>query len=134
MERALQKPAPKAESKLEAPKVQAAQEKKSEPVVVAPKLEKKADAPAASGALSDFALQGIFIQSAIDVFSDVFISKKSSGFYSMENLDSQICEFKIENGELKFNPGSFEKIDSSKKDDILANYKKQNKIKLNHLK
>jgi hypothetical protein len=118
-------------SKLEAPKVEATPAKKTEPAVVAPKLEKKPESHGpspAGGTHSDYALQGIFILSALDVFNDVFISKKSSGYYSMENLDSQICEFKVEGGELKFNDGSFEKIEPGKKEEILGKYK-QNKLK-----
>jgi len=124
---------PKVEAaKLDAPKVEPTQVKKQEPTVVAPKLEKKAEpiglAAPSSGAHSDYTLQGIFILSALEVFNDIFISKKPSGYYSLENIDSQICEFKVEHGDLKFNDGSFEKIEPGKKEEILAKYK-QNKSK-----
>ena len=101
--------------------------------VIAPNLNKqKASSPApqtaasaqSSGELSQKALEGLFVMATLNVFKDVFISKKSETNFRMETLDSLICEFELKNGELAFSPDSFNKVGEGKKAELLKEYRK----------
>ncbi|GAB4308038.1 MAG: hypothetical protein Kow0069_05950 [Promethearchaeota archaeon] len=124
-------PAPAAAStakpKLEPPKVKPA----AKPKLEAPKVEVKppAAAPAAQPvpspaqippALKTELLKGAVIMAVLSEYSDVYVSKKADGKFSVESLESEICTFRVEGDEVAFEEGSFGNVPPIKVDGIKA--------------
>jgi hypothetical protein len=65
--------------------------------------------------------KGAVIMAILKEFKDLWVSRKEDGSLALEQMDGKICSFKIENGEIKFLPGSFFEISKEKKEAILQN-------------
>ncbi len=59
------------------------------------------------------------IMSVLSQFSDIWISKKENGTITIEQMDGKICSFMVVDGEIRYQQGSYNGIDSSKKDEIM---------------
>ncbi|MBD3354281.1 MAG: hypothetical protein GF364_22555 [Candidatus Lokiarchaeota archaeon] len=81
-------------------------------------------APASAPSLSpnDEAKMGVVLLAVMSVFHDIWASKKADGSISIEQMDGPVCKFTIESGKVKFEPGSFSKIDPEKKQAIQAKF------------
>lgn len=69
---------------------------------------------------SDDQKKGAIIMAVLSEFKDLWISRKDDGILSLEQMDGKICSFKVENGEISFQTGSFFEIPKEKKEAILA--------------
>ncbi len=88
-----------------------------------PALE-KVSAPASDetkpvDAGADDLKKGAVIMAILGEFNDLWISRKEEGILSLEQMDGKICAFKVENGEISFQTGSFFEIPKEKKEAIL---------------
>ncbi|UYP48324.1 hypothetical protein NEF87_004609 [Candidatus Lokiarchaeum ossiferum] len=102
----------------------AAPSKEVSPKTDAPPELKKVSAPAPTAVKpvdtkSDDQKKGAIIMAVLSEFKDLWISRKDDGILSLEQMDGKICSFKVENGEISFQTGSFFEIPKEKKDAIL---------------
>ena len=131
------KPAAKPESKINLkPEImsQASPEliKKSlpKPVVHPGPIEeaKKTATPSISEDDSIKAKVSFVIISILDHYSDIWISKKDDGSYSVEMMDGPICSFSITEDRIKFSSNSFSGISTNIKNAIQKKFVDLNKL------
>jgi len=61
---------------------------------------------------------GFVVIGVLDDYSDIWISKKENGSFSVEHMDGKVCEFSLSEGKIKFSSDSFKGISTNVKTDI----------------
>ena len=64
------------------------------------------------------AQKGLVIMAVMSQFSDIWASSQDDGWISIEQMNGNVCKFRIEQGKIKFGQGSFSKIEPEAKDAI----------------
>jgi hypothetical protein len=107
------------------PEMKVASEYDAEPIVAPPaKLKpieetKPAPTPASSLDQGLEAKIGFVLVGIMDHYSDIWVSKKNDGSYSVEMMDGPICSFKVtETSKISFSPDSFKGISTTVKTEI----------------
>lgn len=62
------------------------------------------------------------IMSVMELYKDIWISKRENGVINIEQMDGKICSFKLKNNEIDFLPGSFTSIPEEKKNEIQSKF------------
>ena len=71
---------------------------------------------------------GFVIIGIMDHYSDIWVSKKENGVYSVEHMDGKICEFTTSEGRIKFSPNSFSGISTNIKSEIQKKFVELSKL------
>ena len=66
--------------------------------------------------------KGALILAIIDQYKDIWLSKKSDGKISVEQMDGKICTFDVMNGNIDYKSGSFAEVAADKKSNIEQKY------------
>ena len=89
---------------------------------------KKTATPSISEDDSIKAKVSFVIISILDHYSDIWISKKDDGSYSVEMMDGPICSFSITEDRIKFSSNSFSGISTNIKNAIQKKFVDLNKL------
>ncbi|MFX0027056.1 MAG: hypothetical protein ACFE8M_11650, partial [Candidatus Hermodarchaeota archaeon] len=92
---------------------------------IAPKVDV---APEEKLALDIQAKIGFVLFAITEFFSDIWVSKKDDGNYSVEHMDGKVCEFSISEGKIKFTSDSFSGISTNIKTEIQKKFVELSKL------
>ncbi|MFW9947788.1 MAG: hypothetical protein ACFFDX_13270, partial [Candidatus Odinarchaeota archaeon] len=73
---------------------------------------------------------GFVLIAITEFFSDIWVSKKDNGNYSVEHMDGKVCEFSISEGKIKFTSDSFSGISTNIKTEIQKKFVELSKLLL----
>jgi hypothetical protein len=126
------KPISSATSKpINIPKIASEYEVKEEPLASVKSAELKTVKEEIKGireSLLEEARVAFVIKAVIDIFPDIWVSKKSDGNYAIEMLDGPVCQFTIKEGTIKFSTNSFSSLNPSIKTEIQKKYVELSKL------
>ncbi len=96
------------------PSVQFASEYDTAEPLPSAKIESKSPATAAPAVIAASGLNasseakvGFVIMGVLNLYDDIWISRKSDNTYSIEMMDGPVCEFSIVDGKIKFSANAF---------------------------
>jgi len=99
------------------------------PVAITPEPVIKHDtAPKPQLGLSVQAKIGFVLIGVLDHYSDIWISKKEDGSYSVEHMDGKVCEFSNSEGKIKFSSDSFNGISTNIKTELQKKFVELSKL------